>query len=87
MYLPPLDRATLYETRTLVLLGRDVAVLHMALTELDIRLRRGMSNSGIEGETAKQIHDLRCSSAFHESDVSSLRDLTKNALKDSNSVI
>lgn len=51
-----------------------MAVIHMALTELDTRLRRGTANSGIEEETRKQIDSLRDMFAFHESDVRILRD-------------
>ena len=67
----------LYEVHTLKLLGRDMAVIHMALSELDVRLRRGLSNSRIEPVTLSQINILREHLAFHESDVTRLREQTK----------
>lgn len=64
---------------TLNLTMPQIRIILAALTELDIRLHRGLSNSGLEEKTVAIFYDPNKVS-IHESYVSELRDRFKGEL-------
>ena len=62
-----------YDQFPVSFIPKQVEILRAALTELDLRLSRGMANSELQDETVRILERQRVRiSGFHESDVGEL---------------